>query len=398
MIELITKIGKRLKKLHIICSNISLDNISSSMYRLGQACPILEEFYINTMTNNTVTDISIIGFIQNCSKLQTLILYIHAITDTSITAIAQYCPNLQKISINLSTNFTYTSIIALSERGLPLEELDIPWIPIPSAEIAAQCAHALSRIRTVEFEPNINDSFCWPYMIGQRKLSLKNQLNQANRESILTNVVQHCCQLENITICGSSDVIIQLLIALAKKNPYISSLYLYEATALTDISLIELVKLCPHLRFISISKCSLVTETGIIALSEQCMKLAQQIISNSSWLTDTTILALSVNSKKLFQLSLRECTHLTNNSILALSQHCQRLSCFEIPHSNLITEAAIVELVQQCHQLRYLEVSSDSISDETIEQLETQRSSDGNLYLAGYSPLTISIHSPIYEF
>ena len=95
------------------------------------------------------------AFAEKCPQLEELSLHCRQLTDQSVIALAQHCSRLKKLELN-GCDLTAASLIALSERGLPLEDLDIPSIPIPSAEIAAQCAHALSRIRELRTQ-----NFMW---------------------------------------------------------------------------------------------------------------------------------------------------------------------------------------------------------------------------------------------
>ena len=113
---------------------------------------------------------------------------------------------------------TATSLIALSERGLPLEEFSIPSIPIPSAEIAAQCAHALSRIRelsTYDTVENLNVTI--PYLTGLSGLHLNNSKDHLLVPYMVpVELVQkHCAGLEVLLIGIFSSITPQQLCELA---------------------------------------------------------------------------------------------------------------------------------------------------------------------------------------
>ena len=93
------------------------------------------------------------------------------INDAAVIAIAQHCPKLQNLIITLHITITYNSLIALSERGLPLQELYIPSIlNIPTVDIARRCSHALSCIRRLDTnqlgQKGQDANILLPYMTG----------------------------------------------------------------------------------------------------------------------------------------------------------------------------------------------------------------------------------------
>ena len=112
------------------------------------------------------------AFAEKRPQLEELSLDCQEITDQSVIALAQHCSRLKKLQLYWR-GLTATSLMALSERGLPLEELDIVEIPILSAEIAAQCAHTLSRIRQLCSDDTVDNLLhTFQYMTGLRKLYL----------------------------------------------------------------------------------------------------------------------------------------------------------------------------------------------------------------------------------
>ena len=118
------------------------------MQTMPNNSPHIRSLYINYLgyISNAECDADLTVFAEKCPQLEELSLCCWQLTDQSVIALTQHCSRLKKLKLH-RCNITFASLKALSERGLPLEELIVPSIPIPSAEIATQCAHALSRIR-----------------------------------------------------------------------------------------------------------------------------------------------------------------------------------------------------------------------------------------------------------
>ena len=113
---------------------------------------IFTKWKLTKLSMNELTIPLIMNIIQKKNELIYIELLDCQMDDTIIITIAQYCPKLEKLVLN-SKKLTYTSLIALSERGLPLKELVIlnymSILNIPTAALAAECAHSLSCIYTL---------------------------------------------------------------------------------------------------------------------------------------------------------------------------------------------------------------------------------------------------------
>ena len=80
---------------------------------------------------------------QTCTELTSIELEYCTVDDAIVMKVAQHCPELETLILASYINITFQSFIALSERGLPLEKLDIAWIlNFPTADIARRCSHA----------------------------------------------------------------------------------------------------------------------------------------------------------------------------------------------------------------------------------------------------------------
>lgn len=219
---------------------------------------------LNTLMLTTCSDISysircsgIIALVQSYPNIQTLTLYKVNVSDDAITAIATHCTRLKSLSINDAYTFTYKSLIALSKYSTKLEKLSIPWIPIPNAEIAAQCAHALSCIQRITATTNIQ--YCLPYM-----------------KSLTTIYLTNCC---------------------------------------TDITLIEIAQYCPTITLISIKNSALLNNTGLVTLSEHCRNLNRFYAENCSQITDRSLNILFQNNVHIEDISLINHAQLTDTTI-----------------------------------------------------------------------------------
>ena len=184
-------------------SSLLLQSIANNCPHLR--CLEIDEFLIDSSVG---ADADLTAFAEKCPQLEELCLYCPRITDHSVIALAQHCSRLKKLMLYWGP-ITASALIALSERGLPLEELHfIPRIPIPSAEIAAQCAHALSWIRQLHTNryastmDNLLNSI--QYMTGLRTLCL----NSSNDHLLVPHLLLqgHLAGLESLIIKPLSSV------------------------------------------------------------------------------------------------------------------------------------------------------------------------------------------------
>ena len=267
----------------------------------------------------------VINIVPHCPKLTSIMLYSDAgLDDAAVVAIAQHCPKLRKLTYHIAfdtdnvTALTYHSLLALSEHGLFLEELYIPFIPhIPTADIAKRCSHALScirNIRTYDLHDNDQDAtILIPYMTGLTRVEL-NYYNAA----YIPLLTQHCHKLLAIIVRDKHYTVADIL-SLCCGNPLLQELYCYCIVGITDAALIELIHACPHI--------------------------------HTLWLP--------------FE------TDITDIGILALSEHCNQLQELSIWGCHKVTEVAVLQLLQRCRKLTKLYTSSSSLSKETWTQLDS---------------------------
>ena len=328
--------GKNLKRLELLCTEQSEIDPNDIFLDIGRACPELEFLKVSNISGNTtvICDQGIIALSRSCRSLQILLIGSISVTDHVVLAIHENCLNLKFLGLDRTSFITYAALITLSKHCLPLVGLDIPWIPIPSAEVAAQCAHALSRIQRLKPTPIMCtdvSSLYIGYLTSLRELYLSKDLTNENTMEVLRAVAEHCRQVEEVEIYARTEGIIEQLGLLVSSNRRLTSLILRQATALTDAALIVIAKYSPRLTKIYITDSPLVTDVGVIALSTSLSNISLVGFVDFPQLSDV--------------------------SVLALSQHCPQLGWLSLQQCDQVTEAALVSLVQSCCYLSYMDVS-----------------------------------------
>ena len=203
-------------------------------------------------------DADLTAFAEKCPQLEELSLTSQQLTDQSVIALAQHCSRLKKLKL-YHCKLTAASLIALSECGLPLEKLDISSIPISSAEIAAQCAHVLSRIRGL-FKMSHSDTTTYlryviQYMTGLCELNLGNSDDHLLVPHLLLLLQGQCCAgLETLTIWYGSSITPQQVGELVAVCPHLHTLQISKPTCNSNTVLVELARSCPHLQKVSLDR------------------------------------------------------------------------------------------------------------------------------------------------
>ena len=294
---------------------------------ISSTCSCIDWLTADVLTNWNLTHIviketdltnSLVSFIvQTCTELITIELYFNTVDAAAVIAIAQHCSKLETL-VFMSRYITWISLLALSEWGLPLEELHISYIPnIPSADIARRCSHALSCIRTLKTVKSYirehNVIILIPYMTGLTSVDLDYYC-----DSYIPLLTQHCHKLTKIVVYNY-DYSVEDILSLCRASPLLQELTSYVQCSITDDILIELIHACPHLHTLCLSYETDITDIGILALSE----------------------------------------------------HCPQFQKLELSENVLIAETSILQLLQRCHKLTILNVSSNSLSEETWTQLDS---------------------------
>ena len=289
---------------------LSLDSLrgvsdSNFLQNIANNCPHLRSLYIKFFNYNNITeaDADLTAFAEKCPQLEELSLTCHQLTDQSVTALAQHCSGLKKLKLN-GCKLTTKSLIALSERGLPLEELDIPKIPVLSAEIAAQCAKALSRIRILRSILHLNNMeellYAIQYMTGLRELVLS-----ISEDDLLVFLLllRHCCAgLVSITIGIFSGITPEQLSELLRECRQLRTLHIRHHSCISTAVLVELAGNFPHLQEITLHS-SGVTEEGVLTLAAHCRQL-REIDLGRTKVTEDTVRQLAQHCRHLTKLNL----------------------------------------------------------------------------------------------
>ena len=211
------------------------------------------------------------------------------IDDAAVIVIAEHCPKLETLLLR-SRYITWTSLLTLSEQGLPLKELDIDYIPyIPSADIARRCSHALSCIRHIYTNHLIQNgqdcNILLPYMTGLTCVYLAK-----DNHIYIPLLAQHCSKLTKIEVIYK-DYSVTNILSLCCANPLLQEL-LYFSSGITDTILIELIHACPHLHTLRLPYETAITDIGMLALSEYCPQLQCLYIGKCKQVTDAAVIQL----------------------------------------------------------------------------------------------------------
>ena len=241
--------------------------------------------------------------VHTCAELTSIKLYSNSIDDAAVLTITQHCTKLKRLQLLNSCRFTYKCFLILSERGLPLEELAVDFIPnIPTADIARRCGHALSCIRhlnTVHLPQNGSDaSILLPFMTGLTSVDLEFYDKYHNYADILSL----CCTnplLQVLCVHVQIDIPDTALIELIHACPHLHTLDLTCESDITDIGILALSEHCTQLQVLDISKCHKVTEAAVLQLLQRCRKLTSLEVSSSSLSEETwTQLELDSSTQK----------------------------------------------------------------------------------------------------
>ena len=307
MIKIIAEYCPYLEKLSLgYVIDVSDSNILQS---IANICPHLHSLHIKFIKYNTSAeaDADLTAFAEKCPQLEELSLHCEQLNDQSVLALTQHSSRLKKLSLYWS-EITRSSLIALSEHGLPLEELHfIPRIPIRSAEIAAQSAHALSRIHKLnisDYEHRDADIMIYlryaiQYMTGLRELDLNSSDDHLLVPHLLLLLQGQCCAgLESLSVGSQSSI--------------------------TPQQLRELVTVCTQLQKVAINKSTCNSYTVLLKLARSCPHL-QKVTLHSRKLAEKSLMALATHCRQLCEIDLSYTT-VTEETVRQLAQHCRRLT------------------------------------------------------------------------
>ena len=281
---------------------------------------------VNTSQGSWIADALLSPKYAPLLSLVSIQLYSWDITHYTVRAIAHACPNLQCLATQYLSE---ECLLTLSEHHLPHTELCISWMPITSAEVAAQCAHALSRIQKIR---------------SPEDLPVDPDTSEITDTDMYIHPVPHLTALRALEVVGEIDHI--LLPVLAQHCRSLERVILGRRSTATVEQMAELIH----------------------SSSDSLTVLELNYPSNIHG--DTLITALAPYCSQLHELSISVCRHaqsaVTDTSLLALSQHCICLKSLNICTCTQVTEAAVVQLLQCCTQLQKLLIPLNCLSVDTV--------------------------------
>lgn len=216
----------RLTKITLLsCEDV--DDVSP-LQSIASSCPGLRVLHMRAgleYASPALADADLAALAEQCSMLEELQVYSLDFTDQAVIVLAQHCPRLKHLGLRTaSKQLTSAALLALSTHCPSLEELAIPWIPVPSPDLAARCAHALSRIRSLD--TTFLDDACLPlassHMTGLQTLLLDSQEDHL----LVPAFLQHCTSLQTLSVCFNSSVTLEQLTALLAGNAGLQTLFL----------------------------------------------------------------------------------------------------------------------------------------------------------------------------
>ena len=323
-----------LEKLSVNCvSAVSESNFLQSIARNSPHLRSLDIFIDYQVKDEFNSDLT--AFAEKCPQLEELCLFCEQLTDQSVLTLAQHFSRLKKLQW-YGSQITVASLVTLSERGLPLEELKIPWIPIPSSDIAAQCAHALSRIRELN--------------------TLKNDNHYIKVDVRYT--IQYMTELRLLRLWDSKDHLLLPYMLQPGHCANIQDLAVWTGSSITPQRLSKLVTMCPQLHSLYINLPTCISDTVLVALAHSCPKL-QRVILDSNNVTEEGVLTLASHCRQLQNFSIHQIV-LSNEGVAKIFQFCRNLKQLHV----MVTEGKGA-LFKVCHK---------SYTSKEIRALKERRS------------------------
>ena len=241
--------------------------------------------------------------VKTCFELTYFELQSDNMGDDIVIPIAQYCHKLETLVL-ISPKLTWSTLLTLSKRGLPLEELEMGYFPsIPNVDIAMHCSHALSRIRYIStsiiYKDGQDTDILIAFMTGLTSVRLNH-----HGHYYIPMLTKHCTKLTEIEV-EDEKCLVEDIMSLCQANPLLKAFKFYsrKGTGITDTILIKLIHACPHLHTLELSHETTITDMGILALSDHCQGIQRLLIDNCHKVTETAILQLLQSCHQLTRLN-----------------------------------------------------------------------------------------------
>ena len=143
--------------------------------------------------------------------------------------------------------------------------------------------------------------------------NIKLKLKQDIPQDTAFRIIKKHPNLNEVKMTGPT-ITDNILTALAKCCPYLTSVNFYRCWRITDAGLKDIVTSCPNLISINIGYCPNVTDSGVINLARLCPNLiAMNLSYNYHYITLSSLDTLVKSCPNLTKIDLTGCTEITNS-------------------------------------------------------------------------------------
>ncbi|RHZ78001.1 hypothetical protein Glove_168g310 [Diversispora epigaea] len=365
-----------------LCPNLESLNICGNqgitghpIYKIAQSCQKLRHLDIGFCGN--ITDDFVYKIVKANCKLELLCiggLKRHKpISDRTIIAIASSCPNLHHLSLMGCHNITDNSVNKLLQHIHNLEYLELDQCRLITDLSIRSVANSCPNLEHLDIGAcDASETSICNIVRSCKKLKYLNiRCCRLVTDKVISEIVQHCSNLEYLSIVGttvSKD-------ALRKLSPKIkikqdsalektpeeelndlrtSLVYLAQNLWLTYANLEDIVQYCEDKIKDEHYQKSIVELERDMRGTAESLGLMVRIVANSC--------------PNLEHLDIGACDA-SETSICNIVRSCKKLKYLNIRCCRLVTDKVISEIVQHCSNLEYLSIVGTTVSKDALRKL-----------------------------
>ena len=330
-----------------------------------QACPNLTVLRLENFVNNASPDKLILTAVRYCPRIRVLPSALLELTDVAVSVLASL-HTLTELKLNRYDSDDSESIqrVLQANPHLTWISLDGGYIDASLVSCIARCCGELERLELMK----------GPFTGGD-PVDINTLFSNA-----LLDLFRGCTHLEEFTLHQASEFTGELLRALFRYCPMLTSLDLFINSATPPSTGPVLDASYPTLSKLSVQGYG-VAESAVRDMFTHCTNLQEVTLRNYKQATDATIRILLQRCTKLNTLLLWFCTNMTINAMLYVATHCPTLKflvCGNMPvndevlaylsascpgltmlilqycHSGPITEVGVLGLAERCSGMTHL--------------------------------------------